>query len=198
MPVSEPAAPRLLCCAGAGQLHGGAGAAAVGNRQGDLRRRGPARGQVGAAGGLEAAGSGGLLGGPSAGRPAAQEGRGRAAGAVPPVAGWCGRLLQLSPRCLPGSTCPPAARTAHAAPPAPPRRDPIVLPFYHSGMGAVMPKRASLPRAGNAVTVLVGQPLELGDLTCDCHREGVDQKEASTDWWRGYFGTGIVAGIVAG
>jgi hypothetical protein len=71
---------------------------------------------------------------------------------------------------------------AHAPAPCPSpgataRRDPVVLPFYHSGMGEVMPKHAALPRPGKQVTVVVGQPVELADLTCNCNREGVDQRE---------------------
>lgn len=56
--------------------------------------------------------------------------------------------------------------------PAVPGRDPVVLPFYHSGMGAVLPKRTRRPRTGHDVRVVVGQPVELADLTCrsvGCH-----------------------------
>ena len=56
------------------------------------------------------------------------------------------------------------------------RRDPVVLPFYHSGMGRIMPKGGRIPRAGNRVSVLVGAPVELSDLTCRCHRKGEDQR----------------------
>lgn len=42
----------------------------------------------------------------------------------------------------------------------------MVLPFYHSGMGRVMPKKAVVPRPGHSVHVVVGQPVELSDLTC--------------------------------
>jgi hypothetical protein len=45
-------------------------------------------------------------------------------------------------------------------------RDPIVLPFYHSGMGPVLPRHGRLPRAGHSVSVVVGQPIDLADLTC--------------------------------
>lgn len=36
-------------------------------------------------------------------------------------------------------------------------RDPIVLPFYHSGMGYVLPMSASFFRAAQEVTVVVGE-----------------------------------------
>lgn len=52
---------------------------------------------------------------------------------------------------------------------------PIVLPWYHSGMGDVMPKGARIPRAGHAVHVVVGQPLHLDDVLCRC---GDGDKEA--------------------
>eukprot|EP00887_Chlorella_sp_A99_P007893 scaffold20.g7893.t1 len=55
-------------------------------------------------------------------------------------------------------------------------RDPIVLPFYHSGMGRVLPKRGRLPRAGNHVHVVVGQPLDLRDVTCRCNQPGENQQ----------------------
>lgn len=55
-------------------------------------------------------------------------------------------------------------------------RDPVVLPFYHSGMGRVMPKKAVVPRPGHSVHVVVGQPVELSDLTCRCNQEGEDQR----------------------
>lgn len=55
-------------------------------------------------------------------------------------------------------------------------RDPVVLPFYHSGMGGVMPKHKRVPRAGNEVRVVVGQPVDLSDLTCRCNQAGEDQR----------------------
>ena len=51
------------------------------------------------------------------------------------------------------------------------------MPMYHSGMGEVLPKHATLPRWGKQVTVVVGQPVDLSDLTCNCNKEGVDQRE---------------------
>lgn len=35
------------------------------------------------------------------------------------------------------------------------RRDPVVLPFYHSGMGSVLPRRSRLPRSGHQVGLLL-------------------------------------------
>jgi hypothetical protein len=43
-----------------------------------------------------------------------------------------------------------------------------VLPFYHSGMARVMPRKGRLPRAGHAVHVVVGDPVELSDLVAAC------------------------------
>ncbi len=54
-------------------------------------------------------------------------------------------------------------------------RSPVVLPFYHSGMGEVMPWKARFPRPGNHVTVVVGEPVDLSHITCRCNREGEDQ-----------------------
>ncbi|GMH43675.1 hypothetical protein BSKO_11597 [Bryopsis sp. KO-2023] len=48
----------------------------------------------------------------------------------------------------------------------------IVLPFFHSGMGAVMPNKARFPRAGNQVEVVIGEPIDLSDLTCKCNQKG--------------------------
>ena len=44
----------------------------------------------------------------------------------------------------------------------------MVLPFYHSGMGRVLPRKARVPRCGQAINVSVGSPLDLKDLTCHC------------------------------
>ncbi len=56
-------------------------------------------------------------------------------------------------------------------------RQPVILPFFHSGMGRVLPKGSVRPRLGNVVTVLVGEPLDLSDITCNCNRNGVDQQQ---------------------
>ena len=57
-------------------------------------------------------------------------------------------------------------------------RDPVVLPFYHSGMAAVMPEHGRIPRVGKHVTVTVGEPVPVSDLTCGCRRKGEQLKEA--------------------
>lgn len=51
-------------------------------------------------------------------------------------------------------------------------RDPIILPFFHSGMSRVMPFKSSLPRVGQTVVVAVGQPLDLSHITCRCNQPG--------------------------
>ena len=56
------------------------------------------------------------------------------------------------------------------------RRDPVVLPFYHSGMAEVVPLKNYLPRAGRSVNVTVGSPVDLSDITCRCNCDGVDQQ----------------------
>lgn len=59
--------------------------------------------------------------------------------------------------------------------------DPVVLPFYHSGMGHVMPKHAVVPRVGHKVHVVVGEPVELADITCRCKQAGEDQRAVWRD-----------------
>lgn len=58
------------------------------------------------------------------------------------------------------------------------RRNPVILPFYHSGMGRVMPEHGRIPRVGRQVDITVGQPLDVSDLTCRCGQPGTDQKQA--------------------
>lgn len=61
-------------------------------------------------------------------------------------------------------------------------RDPVVLPFYHSGMGYVKPKGTAAPHpAGATVEVLVGQPLDLSHITCRCNQPGEDQEKVWRD-----------------
>lgn len=60
-------------------------------------------------------------------------------------------------------------------------RDPLVLPFFHSGMARVMPYYGSTPGVGNTVTVVVGQPVDLGHITCRCNQPGEDQHEVWRD-----------------
>lgn len=60
-------------------------------------------------------------------------------------------------------------------------REPIVLPYYHSGMGAVMPYKGRFPRMGHNVIVTFGEPLDLKDLTCKCNKDGFNQQEVWRD-----------------
>ncbi|KFK37936.1 hypothetical protein AALP_AA3G049400 [Arabis alpina] len=41
---------------------------------------------------------------------------------------------------------------------------PMVVPFVHSGMQDIMPVGASVPRIGNTVTVIIGDPIHFNDL----------------------------------
>lgn len=56
-------------------------------------------------------------------------------------------------------------------------RDPIVLPFYHSGMGRILPKGSVIPRVGQTVYVTVGEPIELRDLTRKCNCSSFKQSQ---------------------
>ncbi|GAB4819514.1 hypothetical protein N2152v2_006560 [Parachlorella kessleri] len=49
---------------------------------------------------------------------------------------------------------------------------PLVVPFVHSGMEKILPKGAKLPKAGQEVNVLVGQPIEVADLLSQAQAEG--------------------------
>lgn len=37
-------------------------------------------------------------------------------------------------------------------------RDPVILPFFHSNMGSVLPVDSVVPRVGKKVTVTIGKP----------------------------------------
>lgn len=50
-------------------------------------------------------------------------------------------------------------------------------------MGEVMPYRAVVPSVGRWVHILVGQPVELEDISCRCNRPGHDQKQVGA--WGG-------------
>ena len=39
------------------------------------------------------------------------------------------------------------------------RRDPVIVPFYHSGMARIMPEHGRIPRVGQTVAVTVGEPI---------------------------------------
>ncbi|CAG9466934.1 unnamed protein product [Pedinophyceae sp. YPF-701] len=49
---------------------------------------------------------------------------------------------------------------------------PLVVPFYHSGMGDVMPLWSKFPSVGHDVRVAVGAPIEMDDVLCKCARKG--------------------------
>lgn len=51
-----------------------------------------------------------------------------------------------------------------------------MLPFYHSGMGRVLPRGGRVPRVGRRVSVVVGRPIELTDLAARCVAKGEDKK----------------------
>lgn len=58
--------------------------------------------------------------------------------------------------------------------------DPVVLPFYHSGMAHVLPITLDKLGVGQRVTVEVGERLRLDDLTCKC---GVGSMEEQQQVW---------------
>ena len=55
-------------------------------------------------------------------------------------------------------------------------RAPPVLPFYHSGMGRVLPKHKWVPRVGQSVTVAIGQPVNLDTELAKCNCKEYDQE----------------------
>ena len=55
------------------------------------------------------------------------------------------------------------------------RRDPVIVPFYHSGMARIMPEHGRIPRVGQTVAVTVGEPIDVSDLTCQCREVGNTQ-----------------------
>ena len=71
------------------------------------------------------------------------------------------------------------------------REDPVVIPFYHTGMHRVLPQvpnsraQAFPPKTGNTLRVRVGQPIPVGDLLAE-YRERRQQARAAegiTDTW---------------
>jgi monolysocardiolipin acyltransferase len=58
---------------------------------------------------------------------------------------------------------------------------PTVLPFYHSGMGDVMPRGGRIPRGKREIHVAVGTPVELNDLAVRC---GVGDEQAQRCVWK--------------
>ena len=56
--------------------------------------------------------------------------------------------------------------------------EPIVLPFFHSGMGKVLPVGRSLPRSGNAVDVRFGESVVMDRARIDAITDGsTDDRE---------------------
>lgn len=51
-----------------------------------------------------------------------------------------------------------------------------MLPFYHSGMGHVLPKGSIVPRYGNDIYVEVGDSVYLRDVLPRCKCKGKEQK----------------------
>lgn len=58
---------------------------------------------------------------------------------------------------------------------------PALLPFYHSGMGEVMPRGARVPRvfSGKKVTVVVGDEVDVSDLSPGCSSPDPAVREAT-------------------
>jgi len=56
---------------------------------------------------------------------------------------------------------------------------PIVLPFYHIGMNEILPNyKPYIPRVGKRVTVLIGEPLQLGNLISQLREENASPEHA--------------------
>lgn len=56
---------------------------------------------------------------------------------------------------------------------------PTVLPFYHSNMGAIMPRGARIPRFGKEVTVVIGEPVELKDMAERCGKGNLEDQQCT-------------------
>ncbi|KAF2347923.1 Phospholipid/glycerol acyltransferase [Trinorchestia longiramus] len=67
-----------------------------------------------------------------------------------------------------------------------PGKAPIILLVYHLGMDSILPNtRPFVPRVGNKVTVVVGEPLDTGPLLAQLSHDKVTSLEAMkriTDW----------------
>jgi hypothetical protein len=57
------------------------------------------------------------------------------------------------------------------------QQPPIILPFVHSGMEALMPKGAKAPAVGKGVRVLVGEPVQVDDLVLAAQQQGWSRDE---------------------
>lgn len=91
---------------------------------------------------------------------------------------WLCMVHLVPPSPTPTFPHHPASPHIDTPPPLPACSDPIILPFFHSGMGSVMPFKSIRPRLGNEIVVAVGQPLDLSHITCRCNQPG-----AWTQWW---------------
>jgi len=60
-------------------------------------------------------------------------------------------------------------------------QDPMVVPFYHSGMGRILPMGKVMFRLGNDLKVTVGEPLDLSAISCRCNQPGEDQGKVWED-----------------
>ncbi|KAJ4898483.1 Phospholipid/glycerol acyltransferase family protein [Raphanus sativus] len=54
---------------------------------------------------------------------------------------------------------------------------PMVVPFVHTGMQDIMPIGASVPRIGKTVTVIIGDPIHLSDLSDTEGAKNVSRKQ---------------------
>ena len=64
---------------------------------------------------------------------------------------------------------------------------PIAMPFYHRGMHKLLPIGSKLPRWGNQIDVLFGEPTRfdhdcLQDLNSAGHRQPAEQWQLATEW----------------
>jgi len=69
--------------------------------------------------------------------------------------------------------------------------DPVVLPFYHTGMHRVLPQvpnsraQSFPPKTGNTLRIRIGEPIPVGDLLKEYRerREAARKTEGITDGW---------------
>jgi len=58
---------------------------------------------------------------------------------------------------------------------------PIVIPIYHLGMDDILPnKKPYIPKVGNRVTVLVGQPIDLKDTLEELRKSNASAEDMRT------------------
>lgn len=56
---------------------------------------------------------------------------------------------------------------------------PVVLLFYHIGMDSVLPNKLPyIPRVGNIVTIVVGEPLDFRDMVQEMREQGEGDERA--------------------